>query len=165
MANKVYITDAQTKVKIPSGTRLLIRRCCNAVVENEDFPYPVEVSVTLIDNEEIKKLNEEYLNKAVPTDVLSFPLYEDGNFDDIPNDTEIVALGDIVISIEKAVEQADKYNHSLQREIGYLMVHAMLHLFGYNHEEGGLPEVRMREKEETVLKQLGLSRGFNYVLE
>ncbi|NLL92151.1 MAG: rRNA maturation RNase YbeY [Ruminococcaceae bacterium] len=165
MANKVYITDAQTKVKVPSGTRLLIRRCCNAVVENENFPYSVEVSVTLIDNEEIKKLNEEYLNKSYPTDVLSFPLYEDGNFDDIPKDIEIVPLGDIVISIEKAVEQAEKFNHSLQREVGYLMVHAMLHLFGYNHEEGGLREVHMREKEETVLKQLGLSRGFNYVLE
>lgn len=163
MANKVYITNSQSKVKIPSGTRLLIRRCCNAVLENEKFPYPAEVSVTMIDNDEICRLNGEFRKKASETDVLSFPLYADGDFSGVDPDAESVALGDIVISMEKAFEQAESYNHSLQREIGFLIVHSMLHLLGYDHEDGGMQEVHMREKEETILKQLGLSRGFNYV--
>ena len=165
MANKVYITNSQVKVKIPSGTRLLIRRCCNAVLENEKFPFHAEVSVTLIDNEEIKRLNDEFRKKASDTDVLSFPLYPDGDFSEVASDAESVALGDIVISMEKAVNQADSFNHSLQREIGYLTVHSMLHLLGYHHEGGGLREVHMREREELILKQLGLSRGYNYVID
>ncbi|NLC78507.1 MAG: rRNA maturation RNase YbeY, partial [Ruminococcaceae bacterium] len=74
-------------------------------------------------------------------------------------------LGDIVISVEKAVEQADMYGHTFQREIAFLTVHSMLHLLGYDHEQGGLEEVHMREREELILKQLGLPRGMSYVNE
>ena len=96
-----------------------------------------------------------------PTDVLSFPLGIDGEYD-INNDTGAQMLGDIVISIEHALKQADLYGHSINREIAFLTVHSMLHLLGYDHEPGGLELVRMREKEEAVLTQLGLVRSGSY---
>ena len=74
-------------------------------------------------------------------------------------------LGDIVISVPKAMEQAEIYGHSLQREIGFLTVHSMLHLLGYDHEGDKLEALRMREKEEAVMKRLGLERDASYVME
>ncbi|MEG0751657.1 MAG: rRNA maturation RNase YbeY [Oscillospiraceae bacterium] len=164
MSNKVLISNRQTAIKIPTGTRLLIRRCCNAVLDNEKFTLPTEISVSFVDNSEIRKINAEYRNKDIETDVLSFPLCEKGCFDPSAGSGS-VALGDIVISIEKAVEQANMFGHSLSREIAFLTVHSMLHLLGFHHEEGGIQEVHMREKEETILKQLGLPRGMSYVSE
>ena len=164
MSNKVLISNRQQKVKIPTGTRLLIRRCCNAVLEHEKFPYSSEISVSFVDNAEIKEMNREHRGKDVETDVLSFPMFEKGEY--APSgEGNAVTLGDIVISIEKAVEQANLFGHSLSREIAFLTVHSMLHLLGYNHEEGGIQEVHMREREELVLKQLGLPRGMSYVVE
>lgn len=160
---KVMITNRQKDVKIPSGIRLLIRRCCHAVLLSEKFHESAEVSVSFVNNEQIRQLNGEYRAKDVPTDVLSFPLGEDGVYDK-NMETGMLQLGDIVISAEKAVEQARIYGHSLQREIGFLTVHSMLHLLGYDHEAGGLEQVRMREKEESVLASLGLQRDASYVL-
>lgn len=164
MSNKVYITNQQKIVKIPSGLRILIRRSCNAVLEYEKFEGPAEISVTFVDNASIQQLNAEYRNKNMPTDVLSFPLGENGVYDK-NEDTGASLLGDIVISMEKAVEQADLYGHPLQREVAFLTVHSMLHLLGYDHEAGGLEAVRMREKEEAVLMQLGLPRTVSYTAE
>ncbi len=161
MSNKVLITNRQQKVKIPTGTRLLVRRCCNAVLAFEKFAYPTEISVSFVDNDEIRQINGDYRNKPVETDVLSFPLFEKGEYKITP-ETGMVTLGDIVISLEKAVEQANMFGHSLNREIAFLTVHSMLHLLGYHHEEGGMQEVHMREKEEAVLRQLGLPRGLSY---
>ena len=161
---KVIIVNHQNAVKIPTGIRLLIRRCCHAVLRNEGFKGSAEVSVNFVDNEEIRSLNSKFRNKDIETDVLSFPLGEDGKWD-INHDTGAYQLGDIVISVEKAYEQAEVYGHSLQREIGFLTVHSMLHLLGYDHENGGLERVRMREKEEEALSNLGLSRGASYVME
>ncbi len=160
---KVMISNEQKKVKIPTGIRLLIRRCCHAVLELEKFDGSAEVSVTFVDNERIHELNKQYRNIDRETDVLSFPLGENGVYD-TNLDTGAKMLGDIVISIEKAVEQADLYNHPLQREIGFLTVHSMLHLLGYDHEAGGLEEVHMREKEETVLTQIGWKRDNSYYM-
>ena len=160
---KVLISNRQKEVKIPSGIRLLIRRCCHAVLVSEAFHGNVEVSVSFVNNEQIRQLNREFRQKDAPTDVLSFPLGENGSYDRNP-ETGALQLGDIVISIEKAVEQAKIYGHSLQREIGFLTVHSMLHLLGYDHEAGGLEQVRMREKEESVLAKLGLRRDASYVL-
>ena len=160
---KVMISNEQKKVKIPTGIRLLIRRCCHAVLELEKFDGSAEVSVTFVDNERIHELNKQYRNIDRKTDVLSFPLGENGVYD-TNLDTGAKMLGDIVISIEKAVEQADLYNHPLQREIGFLTVHSMLHLLGYDHEAGGLEEVHMREKEETVLTQIGWKRDNSYYM-
>ena len=149
MSNKVLITNSQKAVKVPSGLRILIRRACNAVLEYEHFDRPAEISVTFVDN------------KPMPTDVLSFPLGENGKYD-IDENNGCMMLGDIVISMERAMEQANLYGHPLQREVAFLTVHSMLHLLGYDHENGGLEAMRMREKEEAVLLQLGLPRTVSY---
>lgn len=160
---KVIISNEQKVKTIPTGIRLLIRRCCHAVLEEENFTDDAEVSITFVDNERIHQLNAEYRNVDRETDVLSFPMGENGEYD-TNYDTGAKILGDIVISVEKAMEQAKMYNHSLQREIGFLTVHSMLHLLGYDHEQGGIEEVRMREKEETVLTKIGLKRDNSYYM-
>ena len=131
------------------------------MLDFEHFDGPAEISVTFVDNNRIHELNKEYRNKDSATDVLSFPLGENGEYD-IDEDNGCKLLGDIVISMERAMEQAELYGHSLQREVAYLTVHSMLHLLGYDHEAGGLEAVRMREKEEAVLIQLGLPRTVSY---
>lgn len=161
---KVIITNDQKEVKIPKGVRMLIRRCCTAVLTIEDFEGNAEVSVRLVDNEEIRNLNKKYRNVDRETDVLSFPLGVDGTYD-INRDTGDQMLGDIVISMPKALEQAEKYGHSIQREIGYLAVHSMLHLLGYDHEQGGIELLRMREREEQVLTKIGLKRDGSYYMD
>ena len=163
MNSKIVISNGQRKQTIPAGTRLLIRRCCHAVLRFEGINIPFEISISITDNEGIRKLNKEFRNMDVETDVLSFPLLEKGDVSTLNDYTHPVALGDIVLSIEKAYAQASMYNHSIQREIAFLVAHSMFHLLGYDHEEGGMQEVYMREKEEAVLTQLGLSRGHNYV--
>lgn len=160
---KVIISNDQKNVKIPTGIRLLIRRCCHAVLEMEKFEDPAEVSVRFVNNDQIHELNKQYRDKDSATDVLSFPLGENGVYD-TNYDTGAKMLGDIVISMEKAVEQAELYNHPLQREVGFLTVHSMLHLLGYDHEAGGIEEVRMREKEETVLTHIGWKRDNSYYM-
>ena len=126
---KVMISNRQKLVKIPSGIRLLIRRCCHAVLLAEKFSDDAEVSVSFVTNEQIRQLNAEFRGKDMPTDVLSFPLGENGNYDR-NFETGALQLGDVVISVEKAVEQARLYGHTLQREIGFLTVHSILHLLG-----------------------------------
>lgn len=166
MANKikVIITNDQNTVKVPSGVRLLIRRCCNAVLLMEEFSDSAEISVRFVDNAQIKELNAEYRDIDKETDVLSFPLGEDGVYDRNPS-SGAALLGDIVISMQKAMEQAQEYGHSLDREVAFLTVHSMLHLLGYDHVNGGIEALRMREKEETVLTQLGLKRNGAYYLD
>lgn len=161
---KVIITNDQKEIKIPTGVRLLVRKCCNAVLVTENFDGPAEISVRFVDDDTIHQLNLEFRGVDRSTDVLSFPLGENGVYD-INYDTGAKLLGDIVISIEHAIKQAELYGHSLQREIAFLTVHSMLHLLGYDHESEGLERVRMREREETVLTQLGLKRNDSYYSE
>ncbi len=111
----------------------VIRKAILATLEYEEFPYDAEVSVTLCDNAYIKKLNKEYRNKDKHTDVLSFPMYEDGDFD-ISECISGAMLGDIVISIERAKEQAKEIGNSFLHEVAFLAVHSTLHLLGYDHE-------------------------------
>lgn len=160
---KVMISNKQTEVKIPSGIRLLIRRCVNAVLAEENFNHSAEVSVSFVNNSEIQTLNEFYRKKNMPTDVLSFPLGENGVYD-VNQETGAYMLGDIVISLQKAVYQAEIYGHTLQREIGFLTVHSMFHLLGYDHEKGGIDARVMREKEERVLTELGIARVNSFVI-
>lgn len=160
---RVIITNKQKTVKIPTGLRMLIRRCCHAVLELEKFEGPAEISVTFTDNEEIKKLNAAYRNIDSATDVLSFPMGENGQYD-TNMETGAKILGDVVISMEKAVEQAEAFDHSLQREVAYLTAHSVLHLLGYDHIEN-MEKVRMREKEELVMEQLGLPASSSYIIE
>ena len=161
---KVIITNDQKAIRIPTGVRMLVRRCCNAVLIHEQFDGSAEISVRFVDDETIHQLNLEFRNVDRSTDVLSFPLGENGVYD-INMDTGAKMLGDIVISMEHAVMQAKLYDHTLQREVAFLTVHSMFHLLGYDHEAGGLEMVRMREKEETVLTQLGLKRNDSYYTE
>ena len=150
---KVNIENRQKAVKVPTGMRLLIRRCCHAVLTLENFEGAAEVDIMLVDNNTIRAINNEQRHIDAATDVLSFPLSEDRNFDVNP-ETGNFMLGDVVLSIERAV----------QREVGYLPVHSMLHLFGYDHVQGGLEAVRMREREEAVMNAIGLPRGSSYVM-
>ena len=159
---RVIISNSQKEVKIPTGLRMLVRRCCNAVLRMENFQGAAEVSVTFANNEQIHELNKMHRNVDAPTDVLSFPMGEDGKYDIDPA-TNAKILGDIVISMEKAVEQAERFGHTLQREVGYLTAHSMLHLLGYDHEEP-LEKVHMREKEELVMTKLGMPSTTSYVL-
>ena len=102
---RVIIENKQKNVKIPTGMRMLVRRACTATLRAEEFPYPAEISVTFVNDEQIHELNKQYRNKDVPTDVLSFPMGENGVYDE-NHDTGAKILGDIVISMETAVEQA-----------------------------------------------------------
>ena len=160
---KVSIKNNQNAVKIPSGIRLLIRRCCHAVLISEGFTENAEVSVSFVSNQEIRSLNKAYRNKDSVTDVLSFPLTGEDGTREIDAETGNVLLGDVVISIETAVKQANICGRSLSREIGFLTVHSMLHLLGYDHEKSPLDERIMREKEESVLEKLGISRELTYI--
>lgn len=161
---KVLIANNQHAFKISSGIRLLIRKCCHAVLVTEGMNEDYEVSVSFVDNKEIHRLNKEFRNIDRSTDVLSFPLGENGVYDK-DNETNFYQLGDIVISVETAYKQAEIYGHSIEREIGFLTVHSMLHLLGYDHEEGALQERLMREKEESILALLGISRDQSFVID
>ncbi len=153
---KVIICDKQKSVKLPSGTRILVRKACIATLKLENFEGDAEINVTFVDNKAIHEINLEFRKIDAPTDVLSFPLGENGVYDINPENGSKM-LGDVVISAEKAFQQADLYGHSPEREIAYLTVHSVLHLLGYDHVNGGLEKMRMREKEENVLDLLGLS--------
>ena len=129
----------------------LVRSAINKTFEYENVS-PLDVSVVITDDEEIQSLNREFRGKDLPTDVLSFPLDdEDGSLDE-------EALGDIVISLERAKAQADEFGHSLERELAFLTVHSMLHLLGYDHETGKEDETEMFSKQEEILSLLGLER-------
>ena len=159
MANdkvKVIITDDQRKVRIPTGLRMLVRRACIAVLREEKFEGNAEVSVTFVDNEKIHRMNKRYRDVDAETDVLSFPLSENGEYDVNPA-TGAKLLGDVVISLEKAMEQAADFGHSMEREVCYLAVHSMFHLLGYDHMTAQDKAV-MRMKEETVMTRIGLER-------
>ncbi len=161
---RVIIDNQQNVMKIPTGVRMLVRRCCKAVLVNEGFAESAEISVTFVDDKTIHDLNKKHRNIDKSTDVLSFPMDENGDFP-VNHDTGAKVLGDIIISIEHAYDQAEKYGHTLQREIGFLTVHSLLHLLGYDHEDGGLEMVKMREKEETVLTRIGLKRNGSYYFD
>ena len=159
---KVVFYDKQKKVKLPSGIRMLLRRTCSAALEYENFPDKSEVNVTFVDDEQIHELNINFRNIDKSTDVLSFPLGENGEYDTNP-ETGLKMLGDIVISVEHAVAQAEDFGHTLNREMAYLTVHSMLHLLGYDHVNGGMEAVRMREHEEAILTKLGVSRELSFI--
>ena len=158
--NRVYITDAQDKLPVDRALRGLIRRAITQTLKSEDFPYEAELSVTLTDNEEIRALNSEYRGIDRATDVLSFPLYEDGEIDegDVMSG-EPIGLGDIVISLERAKAQAEEYGHSFERETAFLCVHSVLHLLGYDHERSKEEEEDMFARQEKVLEVMKLERA------
>ncbi len=158
---KVMITNKQKTIKIPTGLRMIVRRACVAVLNGENFNDSAEISVTFVDDTKIRELNREFRNIDKSTDVLSFPLGENGIYDENP-ESGAKLLGDIVISLEHAERQAVEYGHSFQREVAFLTVHSMLHLLGYDHVQGGISAEIMREKEEEVLLKMGLTREVTF---
>ena len=153
MNNTVYIQNDQQKLPVTQKLRGLVRRSVNAALKYEDFQRPCEVSVTFTDNEKIRELNAQYRSIDRATDVLSFPL-----FDEDFADEEELALGDVVLSLEKAQEQAKEYGHSFEREVAFLVVHSVLHLLGYDHETSEEDEKEMFFRQEEIMKLLKLER-------
>ena len=155
----VYFTNKQNKKKVGYRVRLLIKTAIEKTLRHERFRKNAEVSVSFVDNAEIHELNREFRGKDKPTDVLSFPMWED---DEIGGDIDpalgAVMLGDIVISTERALEQAKEYGHSFTREVCFLAVHSTLHLIGYDHETSEADEKYMNDTQENILAKMGLRR-------
>ena len=160
---KVSIRNNQKKFKVTKEMRDLVRSAVKSALEYMDFPMKSEVSVMFTDDEEIHGLNRLHRGVDRPTDVLSFPLFEyDENGDIIEDDLDFnpngeMLLGDIVISMETASRQAQEYGHSFEREIGFLTVHSMLHLFGYDHMTPE-DEEEMFGYQREILERMGLER-------
>jgi len=153
----------QNKILIPDELFNKIRLSIEKALEYEEFTDDCEISLTFVDNEEIRELNNATRGKDSATDVLSFPLLEqeeDGTL--IIYDEDIidgkVLLGDIVISAERAQEQAIDFGHTLVREMCFLAVHSVLHLLGYDHERSADEERIQFEKQEEILNLLGITR-------
>lgn len=156
MSAKVAIYNKQNKVKITPDMRMLIRKACRTVLSAENFLDKAEIEVSIVDDKLIKSINKEYRNIDDSTDVLSFPLGENGEYDVNPQ-TGAYMLGDIVISIEHALMQAKLFGHSTDREIAYLTVHSMLHLLGFDHVNSNDEKAIMRKHEEAVMEKLDLA--------
>lgn len=160
--------ENETSEILSEEINALIRKAIETSADVLECPYEFEVSVTITDNKGIQEINLEHRGKNQPTDVLSFPMLEfeeHGDFgfitddeDDLFNlDTGELMIGDIILSFERAKEQAIEYGHSLEREIGFLVIHSMLHLFGFDHMTPE-DEPIMLEKQKLILNEMLLSR-------
>ncbi len=149
--NKIYITNEQKDIAVTQALRGLIRRAVNGALRYEGFEKDAEVSVTLVTAEGIKELNAEYRDKDAVTDVLSFPIFDD-------TEDEVAVLGDIVLCLSRADEQAKEYGHSFEREVAFLTVHSVLHLLGYDHETGEEDEREMFDRQRLIMEYLEIER-------
>ena len=148
--------DNNTNYNIDENTFNLINKCIEETLKTENFTNNVEISLSIVDNKEIKKLNSIHRNIDKETDVLSFPMLDE--FNNIENNMlHPILLGDIIISIDKAMTQAKDYGHSLERELCFLTVDSMLHLFGYDHMDKD-EEKTMFEKQDIILNNLNIRR-------
>ena len=155
---EIIFDDRQTYKKIDEDILDKVERVMLAVLDYENYDDNYEVSLSFVDNEEIRNLNREFRNIDRVTDVLSFPMLSDDEFD---IEYEVESLGDIVISIQRADEQAEEFDHSLEREICFLVCHSMFHLLGYDHMEE--EEAKdMHRREEEVLNGLDITRDEGY---
>ena len=158
---EILIENTQQEVEIDNSINELIKKCAEAVLQYEECDFDAEVSVTIVDEEEIKNLNREYRDKDSVTDVLSFPMLEFEDemiFDECDFDGENVILGDIVICAKRAEQQAEEYGHSVEREYAFLTVHSMLHLLGYDHEHSEDMEQEMFKRQKEILDKMGITR-------
>ena len=162
MRHLIYTHNEQRQFPVTPAMRALVKRAVNAALSYEQFAYPAEVSVTFTDASHIRALNAQYREKDAVTDVLSFPLLEDLNeaaqIYGGSDGAEPVALGDIVLCVERAAEQAETFGHSLDRELDFLAVHSTMHLLGYDHELGEAEDKDMRRRQREILHQMGLDR-------
>lgn len=156
---KIYMSfrNNQKAIEVPNGLRTVIRKCIAETLRVTDFVGDADVSVTLVDNERIKRINKEFRDKNKVTDVISFPLCAYDEYDVNPENGAYM-LGDIVISMEKAHAQAIEYGNSLVREVGFLATHSTLHLLGYDHEDDPDGEKVMLELQDRVLNNLKITR-------
>ena len=165
-SQKIEVFNEQEIIKVSPDLEKLVIRAALQTLAFEKIEFPLSVEVLFVDNMEIRRINFDKRNIDSETDVLSFPMleydenkepileYNDGDFD---LDLQQIILGDIVISLERAMQQAEDFAHPFEREVAYLTVHSMLHLLGYDHEEENDKE-EMRQKEESVLKEMDLTR-------
>ena len=153
---KIYFEEGHA---VPEELLQKMTEAAEYAVESENMhnldKKRCEISVTFVDLDEIHELNKQYRGVDKPTDVLSFPQFDDLE-EEIPGVCEI-CLGDVVICEQKAREQAEEFGHSFERELVYLFTHSVLHLLGYDHMEDDEKKA-MREREEEIMKQIGLMR-------
>ncbi len=159
---QLLIKEEQNQVDLDLKLKELLEEILERLLHEEGFSQEfidvAEVSMILTDDQRIAVLNESYRGIAEPTDVLSFPmLADDEDLDDLPGE---FLLGDIVISVPRALEQAQKYGHSFLREMAFLGVHGMLHLLGYDHQLEA-DSLQMRAKEKNILELAGLAKGYD----
>lgn len=152
------LIDNRTDFEITPETEKLFNDVITESLRYEEFDPQCEISLSIVNNDEIQEINKQYRNIDAPTDVLSFPLltFEEGEQADV-NENDEIMLGDIIISIEKAISQAEEYGHGLKRELAFLTAHSMLHLMGYDHMEDEERE-EMFAKQEAILNNLGITR-------
>jgi probable rRNA maturation factor len=162
---KVVIQSKLKKKYLPlKSIKNLLTNVVETALRIENIGYPSLVSVLLVENEEIQRINREYRNKDCVTDVLSFPMLEmqDGKFTEKPDEMDMederLFLGDIVVSVPKAIEQAKEYGHGNERELAFLTLHGLMHLLGYDHEDPASSEI-MEKKQELILSEIGLTRN------
>lgn len=165
----IYIDNRQDKIEVSEELTKQLEDTIMTALKEEEVNVACEVSLVFVDNEEIREINNENRGIDRETDVLSFPIldypkdkvykevYKDAKFDETYLDGEDLVIGDIVLSLEKALEQSKEYNHSFEREACYLVVHSVLHLLGYDHMEDE-EKKRMREREEYILNKLNITR-------
>ena len=161
----IYTDNRQEKIEVTEELVKELEHTIEFALKEEEVNIPFEISLLFVDNDEIREINNETRNIDKETDVLSFPMldypkdkafkdvYKNYEFDETYMDGEELVLGDIVLSLEKALEQSKEYNHSFKREASYLVVHSVLHLLGYDHMEEDEKKV-MRKREEEILGQL-----------
>ena len=155
---RIYFDNHQDKHPLTYRLKMLVREAIEATLDYEQYGNPCEVSVSFVDNAEIRGLNKKFRGIDKATDVLSFPLFDyDGESEEPPVDEMLGMLGDIVLSLEQAAIQAEEYGHSFEREVAFLTVHSMLHLLGYDHETGEEDEADMRRRQSEIMDLMGLS--------
>lgn len=155
---------AEVALENEDEVRALITRCALGALEHAGVDFDAFVDVTIVDDESIRALNAEYRDKDAVTDVLSFPMYEFYNGEaeeelEADPESDKVMLGDMILNYERAKQQAAEFGHSAARECGFLTVHSVLHLLGFDHERGEDDRRLMRENEEAILAGLGLTRA------
>ena len=165
----IYVDNRQEKIKIDEEFQNKLEEVINFALKEEEVTVKAEISMLFVDNEEIREINNDTRGIDRATDVLSFPMldyedkkvlkemYKDKEFNETFMDGEELVLGDIVLSLERALEQSEEYNHSFTREACYLVVHSVLHLLGYDHMEDEDKKV-MRKREEEILGKLDITR-------
>lgn len=149
--------DIMWEIEEQKDIEELIHRVVKQALQMQSVTADVELSIVITDNENIRKINKEFRDKDMATDVLSFPGYEPTEIENIKTSDELMVIGDIIISKEKVIEQAEEFENTFEREFAYLLVHGILHLLGYDHIEEA-DKVVMRKEEERILGELKITR-------